>query len=301
LAVALLVVNYHVYEELDRALTSIEPFLRPGDEVVVVDQESERDRIDGVRRRHPRATFVPTDRNVGFAAGVNLAARASTAPYVLLLNPDCVMEEPVIERLERYLLDHPRAGIVGPRVLNDDGTLQASARRFPGPSTAFAGRTSWLTRRFPGNWLSQWNLPAQQTGAPVAVDWIAGSCFMTRRSLFDALNGLDESFFLYWEDADFCRRAAEHGWERVYWPGVSVRHAGGRSAASNPAAAIRAFHVSAFRLYEKQAGPLGRAIAPVTRLALWLRGEMLVRKAQHRHHQYDGYRSKQPPGGGHLP
>jgi hypothetical protein len=284
-----LVVNYHVYEELDRALTSIEPFLRSGDEVVVVDQESEPGRIDGVRRRHPGATFVPTERNVGFSAGVNLAARASTSPFLLFLNPDSIVEEPVIEKLEQYLVEHPRAGVVGPRVLNEDGTLQASARRFPGLSTAFAGRSTWLTRRFPGNWLSRWNLPARHAGSPVAVDWIAGSCLMTRRSLFDALNGLDESFFLYWEDADFCRRAAEGGWERIYLPVVSVRHAGGRSAASNPAPAIRAFHASAFRLYEKHAGPLGRALAPITRTALWVRGEMLARRAQRRYDRYDGY------------
>ena len=301
----MLVVNYHVYEELDRALSSMEPFLRSGDEMVVVDQESHAGRMDGVRRRHPRAAFVPTERNVGFAAGVNLAARASAAPFLLLLNPDSVMEEPVIERLERYLLDHPRVGIVGPRVLNEDGTLQASARRFPGLSTALAGRSSWLTRRFPGNWLSQWNLPAQRSGEPAPVDWIAGSCLMTRRSLFDALNGLDESFFLYWEDADFCRRAAAQGWQRVYWPVVSVRHAGGRSAASNPAPAIRAFHASAFRLYEKHAGRLGRVLAPLARFGLWLRGEWLARRAQRRYDKYGGYdgydRSKEPPGGGHLP
>ena len=276
----MLVVNYHVYEDLDRALSSMEPFLRAGDEVVVVDQESDAARIDAVRRRHPRATFVPTDRNIGFAAGVNLAARASTSPCLLLLNPDSVMDEPVMERLEQYLLDHPRAGIVGPRVLNEDGTVQASARRFPGFSTLFAGRSTWLTRRFPGNWLSAWNLPAQEADAAVAVDWLAGSCLMMRRSVFDALHGFDESFFLYWEDADFCRRAAAHGWDRIYLPTASVRHRGGRSAASNPAPAIRAFHASAFRLYDKHAGRLGRAISPIARLALWLRGEWFARKSQ---------------------
>ena len=284
MSVAVLVVNYHVYEDLERALSSIEPFLRAGDEVVVVDQESDAGQVDEARRRHPRVTFVPTEQNVGFAAGVNLAARASSASILLLRNPDSVMDEPVIERLERYLLDHPRAGIVGPRVLNADGTLQASARRFPSLSTAFAGRSSWLTRRFPGNSLSRWNL--HESDAPVAVDWIAGSCLMTRRSLFEALSGLDESFFLYWEDADFCRRAADVGWERIYWPVVSVRHAGGRSAASNPAPAIRAFHASAFRLYEKHAGPIGRAVAPVARLGLWLRGEWFARLAERRFRRF---------------
>jgi GT2 family glycosyltransferase len=180
------------------------------------------------------------------------------------------------------LVEHPDVGIVGPRVLNEDGTVQASARRFPGLSTAFAGRSTWLTRRFPDNWWSRRNLPARDASAPVAVDWVAGSCLMTRRSLFDALNGLDESFFLYWEDADYCHRAADLGWKCVYLPVVAVRHAGGRSAASSPAPAIRAFHASAFHLYEKHAGPVARVFAPLARVALWVRGERLARKAERR-------------------
>ena len=98
--------------------------------------------------------------------------------------------------------------------------------------------------------------------------------------ILDALGGLDETFFLYWEDADYCRRAAAAGWERIYLPTVSVRHAGGRSAASNRASSIRAFHESAYYLYAKHAGPLGRAVAPLARLSLWVRGEMLARRAE---------------------
>jgi GT2 family glycosyltransferase len=279
LPVAVLVVNYHVHEELDRALSSIEPFLRPDDEVVVVDQEGAPERAAEIRGRHPRAVVVPTVRNVGFAAGVNLGAATSTAEFLLLLNPDAVMEEPALDRLERYLHEHPSVGIVGPRVLNEDGSVQASARRFPGVTTLFAGRSTWLTRTFPSNWLSRWNLPARTAEEEVRVDWLAGSCFMTRRSVFDALGGFDESFFLYWEDADFCRRATSLGWQCVYLPEVSVRHAGGRSSASNPGAAIRAFHASAFRLYEKHTGAAGRALAPVTKLLLWVRGEWFARRA----------------------
>ena len=277
--VAVLVVNYHVYDELDRALTSLEPFLRPDDEIVVVDQESETARAGEVRARHPRATWVPIARNVGFAAGVNLAARASTAPFLMLLNPDVIVDEPIVARLEQYLRDHPRVAVVGPRVLNVDGSVQPSARRFPGLTTMFAGRSTWLTRRYPQNWLSQWNLPAQTIDRAVEVDWVAGSCLLTRREVFDTLGGFDESFFLYWEDADFCRRAERLGWECVYLPLVSIRHAGGRSAASNPAAAVRAFHASAFHLYRKHAGPVGRALAPFARAVLWARGEWFAWRA----------------------
>jgi GT2 family glycosyltransferase len=282
LPVAVLLVNYQVYEDLAQALASLEPFLRAEDEVVVVDQLSNPERLAVIQHRHPGVRFVPTTENVGFAAGVNLAARRSSAPNLLLLNPDTVLEGPAIETLERWLSHHPDTAIVAPRVLNSDNTVQASARRFPSLSTALAGRSTWLTRRFPGNWLSRRNLPAQLATTPMDVDWVAGSCLMTRRDVFDRLSGFDESFFLYWEDADYCHRATRSGWRCVYLPSVAVKHVGGRSAALNPAAAIRAFHQSAFRLYRKHAGPVGRLFAPLTRAGLWLRGEILARRAESR-------------------
>ena len=281
--VAVLLVNYQVYDDLDCALTALASRVRPGDEVVVVDQASERERLATIEARHPSVTFVPTERNGGFAAGVNAAAAASSAPYILLLNPDAIIDSPAIAELERWLEQDPETGVVGPRVLNEDGSVQASARRFPGLSTAFGGRSSWLTSQFPGNWLSRRNLPARHAVGPVEVDWVAGSCLMTRRALFEQLGGLDESFFLYWEDADYCRRAAALGWRTVYLPTVSVRHAGGRSAARDPVPAIQAFHDSAFRFHVKHAGPIGRLLAPLTRLALTLRARLLVEQASRGH------------------
>jgi hypothetical protein len=279
LPVAVLIVNYETYDDLDRALTSLAPFLRPDDEVVVIDQASRPGGLDVVARRHPRTVFVPSPVNVGFAAGVNLAARSSSAPFLMWLNPDTEMRDPVVEHLEAWLIHHPETGVVAPRVLNEDGSVQPSARRFPGMSTAIAGRSSWLSARFPENWLTRWNLPARRAVRPVRVDWVAGACAMTPRHVFEALGGLDESFFMYWEDADYCRRAASQGWTCVYQPGVAVRHAGGRSVARDPAPAIRAFHASAFRYYRKHAGPIGRLLSPVARIGLLVLGEFHARRA----------------------
>ena len=105
---------------------------------------------------------------------------------------------------------------------------------------------------------------------------------MTRRDLFERLGGLDESFFLYWEDADYCYRAAAAGFRRTYVPVVSVRHIGGQAAARDPAPAIRAFHRSAFRMYWKHASVAGRLVAPLVRAGLWLRGERRIRHARNR-------------------
>jgi hypothetical protein len=226
---------------------------------------------------------VPRADNLGFAAGVNLAAARTRSPFLLLLNPDTIVEGPVIRTLEAWLTSHPDVGVAGARVLNGDGTVQRTARRFPDVTTLLGGRTAWLTRRFPENWLTRRNLLAPGADAPVEVDWLSGACLMTRRDVFDAIGGFDESFFLYWEDADYCHRVAAAGFRRVYVPTAPVRHLVGASADRDPALAIRAFHASASRLYWKQASFAGRLAAPVVRAGLWLRGEWLVRQALRRH------------------
>ncbi|MEO8260897.1 MAG: glycosyltransferase family 2 protein [Acidobacteriota bacterium] len=279
MAAAVLIVNYHAYDDLRRCLESLLPHLAADDAVVVVDYECDETALARAVDVPVRIITVPRPDNLGFAAGVNLAARQTAAPFLLLLNPDTIVEGPIIRTLETWLGSHPDAGVAGPRVLNADGTVQASARRFPGVSTLLGGRTTWLTRRFPGNWLSARNLLAQDAAGPVDVDWVSGSCLMTRRDVFDAVGGFDEAFFLYWEDADYGRRVAAAGFRSVYVPAASVRHVGGRSADHHPANAIRAFHTSAFRLYWKHASAPGRLAAPIARIGLWLRGEWLARRA----------------------
>jgi GT2 family glycosyltransferase len=282
-ATAVLIVNYRAYEALNRCLISLAPHVTADDEVIVVDYESDADQLSRavggpLDRITPVVTLPRTD-NRGFAAGINLAAARSRAPFLMLLNPDTIVEGPVVRMLESWLTSHPDAGVAGPRVLNADGTAQPSARRFPGVTTLLGGRTTWLTRRFPENWLSRRNLLAQDAKAPVDVDWVSGSCLMTRRDVFDSVGGFDEAFFLYWEDADYCRRVADAGFRSVYVPAAPVRHVGGASAAHNRANAIRAFHASAFRLYWKHASIAGRLMAPAARGGLWLRGEWLARRA----------------------
>jgi GT2 family glycosyltransferase len=280
--VAVLIVNYRVYEDLDRVLASVRRAVRPGDEVVVFDQASQADALASIAARYPDVRCIASADNVGFAAGINRAAAVTSAPFLLWLNPDTILDGPVLEALEAWLVAHPDTATVGPTVRNEDGSLQQSARRFPDLSTAFAGRSTWLTRHFPNNPLSRHNLLAQAGTSAMAVDWLAGSCVLTRRDVFERVGGLDEGFFLYWEDADYCRRTAALGLRTMYLPTVAVRHVGGRSAALDPAPAIRAFHASAYRLYAKHCGPAGRLILPVVRAALWARGEWLARAATRR-------------------
>ena len=279
MAVAVVIVNYHTYVELERALTSLEPFLGSDDEVVVIDQASDAASLAKVVSQHPRVQTHALADNRGFAAGVNLAVRQSSAPYLLLINPDAVMEGPVIRVLEQWLEQHADIGVVGPRVVDWDGAVQPSARRFPSWSAALGGRSTWLTARFPKNWISRRHLIGRDATEPVDADWIAGSCLMTPRRVFEQVNGLDESFFLYWEDADYCRRVANLGLRRVLVPHVRVRHAGGQSAGRAEETSIRAFHDSAFHMYRKHARRWSWLAIPLALTGLWLRREWKLRKA----------------------
>ena len=278
MSTAVLIVNYKAYDDLTRCLASLVTHLRPDDEVVVVDYESDPRALAAAVAGHARVQTLPRPDNLGFAAGVNLAAADTRASYLLLLNPDTLTETPVVHVLEEWLASHPDVAVVGARVYNGDGSVQPSARRFPDLTTLFGGRSTWLTSRFPSNWFSRRNLVGLDRETPVDVDWVSGACFMTRRDVFDQLGGFDEGFFLYWEDADYCRRVANFGFRRMYVPTASVRHIGGRSAEYSLARAIRAFHRSAFRMYWKHASPVGRLPAPAIWAGLFLRRELKVRR-----------------------
>ena len=217
--VAVVIVNYRSYPELQACLAALEPG-PAGTVVIVVDQQSDPAAAGSIEESFPHIRLLRMPGNDGFAAGVNRGARETGAAYLLLLNPDTIAEPGLCTWLADWMDAHPRVGVTGPRLRNDDGSIQASARRFPDCTTAIAGRSSWLTRALPGNRLSRRNLPALDTATiePVDVDWVSGACMMIRRDVFEALGGLDEGFFMYWEDADFCRRAAHAGGGRCTVP-----------------------------------------------------------------------------------
>jgi GT2 family glycosyltransferase len=269
-SVSALVVNYHAYDELAACLRSLEgqPALV---DVVVVDHATVPDARAAIERRHPGVCWLPRHDNPGFSAGVNRAAEHATGDFLYVLNPDAVVAPGAIEVLARWLGAHPEVGVAGSMVRETDGAIQGSARAFPSASTLVAGRSGWLTRRFPSNRWSRRNVltgPAVQE--PRAVDWVSGASMMIRREAFRAADGFDERYFLYWEDADFCRRLLSLGWQTAYVPQSVVTHHGGRSSRST-ARPLIAFHQSALRYHLTHAGALGRLAGPLVALALALR------------------------------
>lgn len=290
--VAVVIVNYQSYDELHACLRSVDS-ARGSSSVVVVDHESDPGSADRLHGAFPAVRIIRQTRNDGFAVGVNTGARSTTpgsSPYLLLVNPDCILEQDVCCQLADWMDTHPDVAVAGPRIRNADGTVQPSARRFPDLTTAIAGRSSWLTRVLPGNPISRHNLPAREASAsaPVEVDWVSGACMLVRREAFEAVGGLDEGFFLYWEDADFCRRLKYAGWKTMYLPSAGVMHVGGRSSRHAADASLEAFHRSALRLYRKHAGPAGRLLTPLVYAGLRLRLSFVKwRVRRRREHQHD--------------
>lgn len=268
---AAVIVNYHAYEAVDGCLRALERF-EPAVARVVVDHATDAGQAASLRARHPGTRVLATADNPGFGAGVNRGARDAPAADILVINPDAVIEGPMVAALHEVLRAHPDVAVVGPMVRDADGSIQASARRFPGWSTVFGGRSTWLTRVFPGNRLTARNLlTGPHVREPIAVDWVSGACMLIRRAAFDAVGGFDEGFFLYWEDTDLCRRLRDAGWRTIYHPGVAVRHVTGQSSRHAPAAAERAFHDSVFRYFRLHTTAPTRWAAPIVWLALRLR------------------------------
>lgn len=177
-----------------------------------------------------RVTLFPQDENRGFAAGCNVGWRAGTAPYVLFLNPDARLDSGSLESLRGVLEREPAVGIVGPRIVASDGSLDFSQRRFPRLRSTYA-QALFVHRLLPSaRWVDELVTdPAayDRVGSP---DWVSGACLLIRRELLERLDGWDEDFFMYCEDKDLCRRARDAGYDVRFDPFATCIHTGGVSA-----------------------------------------------------------------------
>jgi GT2 family glycosyltransferase len=275
-SISALIVGYHAYDELRACLASLERY-EPDAQIVVVDHDCDRDAGERLVNAHPRLVYLPRRENPGFAAGINQAATHASGSLFLIMNPDVQLRAQTVRSLRTWFDRRDDLGIVGGRVREGDGSIQPSARRFPDLSTAFGGRTSWLTRVAPGNPLTRRNLSASATETAQAseVDWVTGACMMVRADVFRQLGGFDERFFMYWEDSDLCLRARQAGWKTLYEPAAEVVHLTGRSSRHAPFRTLVAFHVSAFRHYWKHGSFLARVLSPV--VAAGLMGRLVMR------------------------
>ena len=228
---SVIVVNWKVHELLRNCLRSLLAETGPAAgsmQVIVVDNDSGDGSVEMVRAEFPAVHVVANDYNAGFGRANNQALPLCQGRYVCLLNPDTVVVDRCIERCLRYLLDHPDAGIVAPRLANPDGSLQRwTGGAFPNLANV-ASHHLLLAHVLPEGLQPRPLFLDRDVREPRDVDWVSGACMLLRRDCFGE-NLFDERFFMYGEDMELCHRVRRGGWRVVYYPVVSIVHYQGSS------------------------------------------------------------------------
>jgi hypothetical protein len=246
---SVIVVNYNVREFLRQSLLSLRKALSCAQrenlsaEIFVVDNASNDGSVEMVQRDFPEVELIVNRENAGFAAANNQALRRAVGRIVVLLNPDTVVQEDTFTAIHAFFDKHPETGMVGCKVLNPDGTLQLACRRsFPTPWVAFT-RLSGLSQLFPkSRWFGRYNLTYLPEDEIVEVEAISGSFMAVRAHALTQVGLLDEDFFLYGEDLDWCFRMRAAGWKIHYFPGTQIIHFKGESAKQSDLDNLRLFY-----------------------------------------------------------
>lgn len=267
--VDVVVVNFNAGRFLDACLSSIENEQGPNGEnlvgrILVVDNASTDD-SQAIVAKHPTVEWLSTGSNLGFGRAANrgVAATSANAPYVLILNPDAEIHPHAIAEMASMLNENEGLGVVGPQVLNPDGTRYPSARSFPNLIDA-AGH-AFIGLITPNNpWSRRYLNPGK-------VDWVSGTAMLVRRTAFDALGGFDEDYFMYVEDVDLCWRMRKHEWSVAVAEKALVTHHIGGSSEQRPIRMIVAHHRSLLRFEARTATGPRRLMLPVVALGLGLR------------------------------
>jgi GT2 family glycosyltransferase len=226
--------------------------------VWVVDNASSDDSVEMVRAQFPQAHLIVSEHNGGFAYGNNLALRrildepAYTTDYTMLLNNDTLVPAGAIDSLVAYLETHADVGVVGPKVLLPDGSLDKACRRsFPTPEISFY-RMTGLARIFPhSRRFGRYNLTYLDPDIETEVDSVVGACMLLRTSVIREVGLLDEQFFMYGEDLDWAYRIKQYGWKIVYSPAAHIIHYKRAASTRRAIPSIRAFY-AAMRIFHRK-------------------------------------------------
>jgi GT2 family glycosyltransferase len=247
-------------------------------EVFVVDNCSHKGDLDEVKLAFPQVNFIFLDKNFGFAKSNNVAMNLARGKFVALLNPDTYLLNDAFDVMLDHMRDHPEVGAVGPKLLTPDGGIQFdAARNLPTLTTEFF-QQFFLYRLFPrsrlcGAYYMGWwdHQDARNVGA------LCGACVVVRAEVIRKVGALDDSFFMYMEDVDWCYRIRHGGWRLTYLPEAEVKHLGGHSLAQNLAASRLAAHKGYVHFFAKHYGFAAATLERVLvlcgsslRLLLWL-------------------------------
>jgi GT2 family glycosyltransferase len=251
--ISVCIVNYQAKDYLRDCLHSLYEHTASTFEVILVDNGSTDGSLEMLKDEFPDVQTTENPDNLGFTRPMNQALEQGRGRYLLQLNPDTIILPAALDRLVAFLESHPEIGICGPKVLNSDGSLQKQCRRGEPTPWAVISYFTRLNRLFPdsklfGGYLL--NYMDEDETHPVAG--VSGSCMLIRRAVIDQIGYLDERFFAYQEDADYCFRTREAGWEIYYMPEAQIIHYGGQGGSRvQPFRSIYAWHHSYYLYYRK--------------------------------------------------
>jgi GT2 family glycosyltransferase len=217
--VSIIIVNFNGCQHTIRCIESIQRTHEEGCfEVIVIDNDSRDGSVEAIKAQYPNVKVIALQQNLGFGKANNIGADASTSEYLFFINNDTLFKKDIITPLSQFLKENPSCGAIGPLLLNSDGTYQHSYGKFPSLMNEL--RTKKDTTLFK-------NIPKNRS--PRQVDWVSFAAVMIRRSAFEKVNGFDERYFMYFEDADLCFRLQKAGFQSFYCAEYSLIHIGGGS------------------------------------------------------------------------
>lgn len=288
---AIIIVSYNVRQLLDDCLASVLASRGVTFDVCVVDNASSDGSAALVAERYPQVRLIKSPLNGGFAYGNNLGIEGLHAPregderpdyrFVLLLNPDTRLEESTLARSVAFMDTHPDAGVMGPKLLRPDGSLDLACRRsFPTPEVSFY-RMAGLSRIFPrSRRFGRYNLTYLDPDQAAEIDAVAGAFMLLRREAVRQAGLLDERFFMYGEDLDWALRIKARGWKVIYNPAITVLHYKGASSRGNRLKTTFEFYRSMLLFYRKH---YANSTFPLLRwlivAAIYLRGGIAYAQA----------------------
>jgi GT2 family glycosyltransferase len=247
---SIIIVNWNTKDYLLNCMASlVQSGKEFSQEIIVVDNGSLDGSITEVKKRFPYVHLIENDGNYGFSRAANQGLRKSSGKYVLLLNPDVQVKAGTLHRLVTFMEEHPKAGSAGPRLLNPDGTPQNSIANFPSLATELFNK-SLLRRLFPSAF------PGKERGylEPIAVDSVIGACMIVRRKALDEVGLLDEDYFLFLEETDWCYRMHRAGWKVYHVPHAAIIHFQGKSAEKELVLAKVEYYRSRYLFFKKHRG-----------------------------------------------
>ncbi len=255
--VSIILVNYNGYEHTRNAVRSITAHT-PACEVILVDNNSEGNDVERLQKECPEIVFIRSERNLGFGGANNLGAGRASQKYLFFLNNDTILTSNVPSTLALLLDERQDVAVAGPALLNPDGSLQMSFGYDPTILNEWRmKKLQRLSKENPARFSDNMK-PMMKNGA--TVDWLTGAALMVRKTVFEELGGFDDSFFMYFEDADLCRRIREKGWKIVFDPSSSLVHVGGASVLSSNQGIVVEYRRSQLRYYGRHCSVFSQSL-----------------------------------------